>query len=86
MLAPTPGRGMNRLIWDAVLRERAVRASPGRPSALSRSRSNSVLCGAFVWARRGLNSHKWWDLARAVRVLSDRVRGRPRAPLSRRAW
>ena len=33
-----------------------VRARPGRLSALSVSPSKSVLYGAFVWARRALNS------------------------------
>ena len=35
-----------------------VRARPGRLSALSVSRSKSVLHGAFVWARRALDGRK----------------------------
>jgi hypothetical protein len=36
----------------------AVRARPGRSSALSISHSKSVLYGAFVWARGALNRRK----------------------------
>ena len=39
---------------------------PGRLSALSVFYSKSVLCGAFVWARRALNSQKRGFSARAV--------------------
>ena len=37
---------------------------PGRLSALSVSHSKPVFYGAFVWARRALNSQKWRLLAR----------------------
>ena len=36
--------------------EETVRAHPGRSSALGVSRSESILCGIFVWARWALNS------------------------------
>ena len=41
-------------------------ARPGRLSALSNFHSKSALGGGFVWARRLLNSQKWWCPARAV--------------------
>ena len=41
---------------------------PGRLSALTVFHSKSVLYGAFVWARRALNSPKRRFLARKVRV------------------
>jgi hypothetical protein len=43
----------------------AVRALPGRLSALSVLRSKVGLHGAFVWARRALNNQKWRFPARA---------------------
>ena len=43
-----------------------VRARPGRLSALRVFKSKSVLYGAFVWARRALNSPFWRFSARAV--------------------
>jgi hypothetical protein len=45
--------------------DESVRACPGRLGALSVFHSKSVLYGAFVWARRPLNSHKWRFPARA---------------------
>jgi hypothetical protein len=45
--------------------QETVRAVAGRLSALSVSHSESVLYGALVWARRGLNSQKRRFLARA---------------------
>ena len=45
----------------------AVRACPGRLSALSVSHSKSVLYGGFVWACISLNDQKWRFPARAVR-------------------
>jgi hypothetical protein len=36
-----------------------VRARPGRLSALSVFLWKSILCGAFVWARRALKDRKW---------------------------
>jgi hypothetical protein len=39
--------------------------APGRLSGLSVSHSKSVLCGAFMWARRGLNNQKRRFPARA---------------------
>ena len=43
-----------------------VRARQGRLSGLIVLHSKSVLCGAFVWARRALNSQKRGFSARAV--------------------
>jgi hypothetical protein len=43
-----------------------VWARPGRLSGLSVFYSESVLYGAFVWARRVLNSQKRWFPVRAV--------------------
>ena len=37
-----------------------VRALPGSPSAVSVFHRKSALYGAFVWARRSLNSPKRW--------------------------
>ncbi len=48
----------------------AVRARPGRLSdstTFSVFHSKSILCGAFVWVRRALNSQKRRFAARAVR-------------------
>ena len=49
----------------------AVRAVPGRLSALSVFLLKSVLYGAFVWARRALNSRKRRFPARAVGVMHE---------------
>ena len=46
-----------RLHWRAFLLHRTVRVLPGRLSALSVFHSKSGFFGAFVWARRTLNSH-----------------------------
>ena len=45
---------------------KTVGARPGWLRALNMFRSISVLCGAFVWARRALNSPFWRFSARAV--------------------
>ena len=52
----------------AALPASSVRACPGRLSALSAFHSKSVLCGAFVWARRALSSPVRWFSARAVQA------------------
>jgi hypothetical protein len=46
------------------------RAASGRLSGLSVFRSESVLCGAFVWARRALSGRKRRFPARAVNAMS----------------
>ena len=50
-----------------------VRAAQGRFSALSVFLSKSVFYGAFVWARRVLNSQKRRFPARAVAAPGDAV-------------
>ena len=65
---------------------RTVRAARGRLSALRVFLCKSVFYGAFVWARRALNSQKRRFPARAVQepAVADargaRVRGRPEPP------
>jgi hypothetical protein len=44
----------------------SVRARPRRLRAHCDFHRESILCGAFVWARRALNDPKRWFLARAV--------------------
>jgi hypothetical protein len=52
---------------------------PGRLSALSVFLCKSVFYGAFVWARRALNSQKRWFSARAVRAFKDAFEPQMRA-------
>ena len=52
-----------RRLWSGPIRARSGPARSGL--APQHSHSRSVLCGAVVWARRALNSHKWWCPARA---------------------
>ena len=49
----------------AIIEGATVRAAHGRLSALSIFLCESVLYGAFVWARRALKSPKLWFSARA---------------------
>jgi hypothetical protein len=55
---PREGRDWAERADTATVPLSAVRARPGRLSALSISHSKSGLYGAFVWARRALNSQK----------------------------
>ena len=56
---PQPGRDLADR-RDAVQRRPAgLSGPPGRLSALSVFLCKSVFYGAFVWARRALNSQKW---------------------------
>ena len=50
----------------APTRAMTVRAAQGRLSAIRLFLWKSILYGAFVWARRALNSRKWRFPARAV--------------------
>ena len=61
-----------------------VRARPGRLSALSVSRSKSILHGFFVWAHRALNRPKRRFPARAVGDRSTGHRFRLRSAAQRR--
>jgi hypothetical protein len=65
---PRPGRrgGASRLATATRPPTAPVRAILGRLSAISVLLCESVLYGAFVWARRALNSRKRWFPARAV--------------------
>jgi hypothetical protein len=66
----------------AIIESATVRAAHGRLSALSVFLCESVLYGAFVWARRALKSPTLWF---PVRVGSER-RGRcgPAGPAMRK--
>jgi hypothetical protein len=69
-----PGGGVSagQTLAEAAV---AVRALPGRLSALSVPHNKSGVYGAFVWARRALNSQKRHFPARAGRPARRRLRG-----------
>jgi hypothetical protein len=73
--------GLARALWVAQPQcmpcFSAVRAHPGRSSALRIFNSKSVLYGAFVWARRALNRPKRRFPARAGALLDGGSRRLP---------
>ena len=75
-----PGGRSEIFAWEF----QTVRARPGRLSALSVSRSKSILHGFFVWAHRALNRPKRRFPARAVGDRSTGHRFRLRSAAQRR--